>query len=146
MKILTTRFGEIEVPENEIYYFPEGILGFSDVKQYFILDNPKGGPFKWLQAVKPPSLAFVICDPLIFKPDYKIKIKVEDVSSIKLDDSSKGIVLTILTVPKEPSEITANLLGPLIFNPQAKLAKQVVLGEAQYSTRFRIFQPKEEKK
>lgn len=146
MKILTTRFGEVEIAESEIYSFPEGILGFSDVKQYFILDNPKGGPFKWLQAVNPPSLAFVICDPLLFKPDYEVKIRVEDVTSIKLDDAAKGVVKVILTIPKEPSEMTANLLGPIILNAQAKLAKQVVLSEAQYSTRHRVFQPNGEKK
>jgi len=140
MKILTTRFGELEVNSEEVYYFPEGLLGFGSVKRYFTLANPSGGPFEWLQAVEPPNLAFVVCDPVTFKPDYQIKAKKEDLESIKLERVKDAIVRVILVIPKGyPERMTANLQGPIVFNVKARLAKQIVLPGDEYATRYRVF-------
>ncbi len=139
MKVQTTRFGEVEIPDGEVYCFPEGLLGFGQVKVYFILQNPKGGPFSWLQAVDPGSLAFVVCDPGMFLQDYQMKVRKEDLASLELDDVKNGFAMVILTVPKDPVNITANLVGPLVFNPKKRLAKQIVLTDPGLSTRHRIF-------
>ena len=139
MKVGTTRFGEVEVPEGEVYCFPDGLLGFGAVKIYFILQNPKGGPFCWLQAVDPGSLAFVVADPRMFLPDYQVKVRKEDLASIDMENVADGFVMVILTVPKDPVNITANLVGPLVFNPKKRLGKQLVLSDPGLSTRHRIF-------
>jgi flagellar assembly factor FliW len=140
MKVHTTRFGELEVGGDEIYYFPEGLLGFGSVKRYFTLANPTGGPFEWLQAVEPPNLAFVVCDPHTFKPDYQIKAKKEDMELIKIERVEDAVVRVILVIPKgHPERMTANLQGPIVFNAHAKLAKQLVLPGDDYGTRYRVF-------
>ena len=139
MKLKTTRFGEIEVVETQIYTFRDGLPGFPDVKRFAILANPQGGAFQWMQAADLAALAFVITDPVLFFPGYKITARAEELVSVELADVSGGIVLVILTVPKNPVEITANLLGPLLFNAKAKLARQVVQTDPQYSTKHRLF-------
>lgn len=139
MKVQTTRFGEVEIPDGEVYCFPDGLLGFGAVKVYFILQNPKGGPFCWLQAVDPGSLAFVVCDPAMFLQGYQVKVRKEDLASIELEDVKDGFAMVILTVPKDPVNITANLVGPLVFNPKKRLAKQIVLTDPGLSTRHRLF-------
>lgn len=135
MKITTTRFGEVEVSGESTYAFPEGILGFGDIRSFVLLDHPRGGPFRWLQAIEVPALAFVVTDPAIFFPSYRVAVRAEDVSSIRLEDIRGGFVLVILTVNRETSGITANLQGPLVFNPAGRLAKQVVLADREYTTR-----------
>ena len=140
MKIQTTRFGEIPVSEDGIYFFPEGLLGFGAFKKYFTLENPSGGPFEWLQSVDAPNLAFVVCDPLLFRPEYRIKVKREDLESIKLEDIADAIVRVVLVVPKgRPELMTANLQGPIVFNKRDMLAKQLVLPGDKYGTRYRVF-------
>jgi flagellar assembly factor FliW len=139
MKVPTTRFGEVEIDEKQVYCFPEGLLGFAPIKLYFVLNNPKGGPFQWLQAVNPPELAFVVCAPRLFMPDYKVFVRKEDLQNIELENVDEGLVLVILTVPPNPQDITANLMGPLVFNPKKMLAKQLVLADPQYSTKHRVF-------
>lgn len=139
MKVLTTRFGEVEIDDNQVYCFPEGLLGFAPIKLYFILANPKGGPFQWLQAVNPPELAFVVCDPRLFMPDYQVVVRKEDLQNIELENVDEGMVLVIVTVPPNPRDITANLMGPLIFNTRKRLAKQLVLADPRYSTKHRLF-------
>ena len=139
MKLKTTRFGEIEIPETEIYTFPEGLFGFADVRSYLIVESPQGGLFRWLQSTEAPSLAFVVCDPAPFFPEYRVKVRPEDLAAIKLLDVAAGVVLVILTVPRDPREITANLQGPLVLNREARLGRQVVLAEPGVTPRHRIF-------
>ena len=140
MEIKTTRFGDIEIDENLIITLPEGILGFEDIKRYIILDHfDKESPFKWLQSVEDPSLAFVITDPLIFVPDYKTKVSKEEIKSIKLSDAGKAIIVVIVNIKRDHSEITINLQGPIVINAEKKLAKQVVIRESDYSVRHVIF-------
>ena len=138
MKVQTTRFGELEVADDQIYHFPEGLLGFGNVRRYFIQPHGKG-PFQWLQAVEPGSLAFVICDPRVFKPDYRVKISPEDMESLRLASLDAAVVLVIMVVPRDPRQMTANLQGPLVLNPHAKLARQLVLLGDEYTTKYRVF-------
>lgn len=71
MKCQSTRFGTFEVSDDTLLVFPSGILGFPDWTKYVLLDHDTDAPFKWLQCVEEPQLAFVILDPALFKPDYQ---------------------------------------------------------------------------
>lgn len=139
MKILTSRFGEIEVPENAIFTFPEGILGFSDLRTFALLEGKTGGPFRWLQAGELPGLAFVLIDPSVVFPDYRVGVHPEDLAGIGLSEVSKGFVMVIVTMGAKPADMTANLQGPLVFNSEARQAKQLVLIDRTYTTRHRLF-------
>ena len=140
MEIKTTRFGQVEIDENLIITLPDGVLGFEDARRYVILDHfDKESPFKWLQSVEDPSLAFVITDPLVFVPEYKAKISKEEVSSIALSDARKSLIVVIVNIKRDHSEITVNLQGPIVINSEKKLAKQVVIKESDYSVRHVIF-------
>ncbi len=140
MKVITTRFGEVEIEENETFFFPEGLIGFGRFKQYFFLANPTGGPFEWLQAVEPPDLAFVVADPGPFAPDYNIKVKADMLQPIELTDVSQAVIRVILVVPRgNPMAMTANLQGPLVMNMEKRLGMQLVLTDAGYSTRHPVF-------
>ena len=135
MMIQTTRFGEIEVKEEQIYSFPSGILGFPDLNKFLIF-APKPGPFQWLQSIEMGSLAFVVSDPSLFFPDYRVSVRPPELESIQLSDVKMGVVLVILTVGKGGvSDITANLQGPLVFNSHSKLGKQLVLIDSGYTTK-----------
>jgi flagellar assembly factor FliW len=140
VEIETTRFGHVEIDESLIITVPDGILGFEDLKRFIILDHfEKESPFKWLQSIEDPSLAFVITDPLIFVPDYKAKIHKDEISSIRLSDANKAIIVVIVNIKRDHSEITINLQGPLVINSEEKLAKQCILRTDDYSVRHVIF-------
>ena len=140
MEIKTTRFGQVEINENLVITLPEGIVGFEDFKRYIILDHfDKESPFKWFQSIDDPSLAFVITDPLIFAPEYKAKVSKEEIRNIKLSDASKAVIVVIVNIKRDHSEITINLQGPIVINPGDKLAKQVIIRESDYSVRHVIF-------
>jgi flagellar assembly factor FliW len=129
---------------------PSGIIGFPDDKRYVLLEHKKGSSFLWFQSVDNGSLAFVLIDPFLFKPDYEIQLNPEDIVGLGLENGSEGIEgvqpLVIVNILKtEPRKMTANLLGPIVLNLRKKLARQVILHHQRYSHRFPIPQVKEEK-
>lgn len=144
MQIATTRFGALEVQEEQIIHIPNGIVGFPDDRKYILLEQKKGSPFIWLQSVANGALAFVLIDPLLFKPDYKVEIGPEDAEDLGLKNGgNEAQIMAIVNILNrgedgKPIAITANLLGPIVINPQKRLAKQVVLYGGQYSHRHPI--------
>lgn len=141
MKIDTARFGEIVVNKNKLINLPNGILGFPELKRYVLLENDKDLPFGWLQAVDDKDIAFVVMDPLTFKPDYRLSIKENEIADLDLKDESDLCVLVIITIPERDSQkITANLQGPLVINLANRRGKQLVLSDSGYTYNYPIFQ------
>ncbi len=138
MKIKTSRFGKLDIAEETIITFPEGIIGFEKFKQYIILSKTNNAPLRWLQSVEEPNLAFIIISPFIFKKDYSPPVDAQDLKLLKLKDITEAEVLTIVVVPKNPSDMVANLMAPILINPKYCIAKQVVTTDATYPTRYRI--------
>ncbi len=130
-----SRFGAIEIKETEIIKFPEGLLGFNHLHEYVLLKDPKQEPFLWLQSLEDPNLAFVVVSPFLFFPGYEINVKAHELTVIQLEDITKAEILTIITIPSDPKNLTANLRGPLVINSEMKLAKQLVLIDERYNTR-----------
>ena len=122
MKCQSSRFGTFEVNDDTLLVFPSGILGFSECTQYVILDHDTDAPFKWLQCVEEPQLAFVILDPAFFNPDYRIELSLDAMIEIQKQDGDELSVVTILTIPSDdPAAVTANLRGPLVMNHRTRL-------------------------
>ncbi|GMV50153.1 flagellar assembly protein FliW [Nitrospirales bacterium NOB] len=139
MKCQSSRFGAFEVKDDVLLVFPSGILGFPEWTRYVLLDHDTDAPFKWLQCVEAPELAFVVLDPAFFKPDYEIHIPTEALIEIQRQGEDELSVVTILTIPShDPQSVTANLRGPLVMNHRTRLCKQLVLSE-DLPTRYPLF-------
>ncbi len=140
IKINTKPFGEIEVDELQVIDFPEGILGFDFIKKFIILDADKDSPFKWMQAFDEKDLAFVIIMPESFMPAYDLVIPPIDYESVKAESAKDLLVFAIVTIPENPSNMTANLQGPIIINPAARLGKQAISLSDKYTVRHNILE------
>ncbi|MBC8283904.1 MAG: flagellar assembly protein FliW [Nitrospinae bacterium] len=137
MKVDTSRFGTLDIPENEIIQFPEGLYGFEKETEFTLLPfNPNvESPMEWMQSLKSAHLAFVITDPYLYLPDYKLKLSEEDKKRVKLEGEEPFLTRAIVTIPENYSEMTANLIAPLVINNDKGIAKQFVLTNMDYDTR-----------
>lgn len=135
MKFVTTRFGEIDCKENDVIILPKGILGFSQLTRYVIMERDEAAPFKWLQSVEDPNVAFVVVDPLELFPNYKLEIDERELAELNYASSKDLITYVIVTVPRDPAQASADLLGPLVINAKKRLAKQAVMSNSPYTTR-----------
>ncbi len=139
MQFTTTRFGVVEVPEDTVYRLPDGLPGFPGPRRFAILSGERYEPFRWLQSLDDPSLAFLVLDPLLFRPDYRIEVAPDDIRPIRMENLEAGFVLVIVTLPADPRQMTANLRAPLVFNPDQQLARQLILTRSEHPVRYRVF-------
>jgi flagellar assembly factor FliW len=136
VQIDTTRFGAMEIEEQLLLHFPKGLLGFPERRDYIIFDHDREVPFKWLQAVDDPELAFVIMDPCLFAPNYRLDVQPQDLQELRVNDLGDLIVFVLVTIPpSDPAQMTANLQGPVLVNAENRWAKQLVLSNSLYHTR-----------
>ena len=139
MKLETKHFGTIEVDEENIITFPDGIPGFEEETEFTIIQNPDENlPFHWLQAVKKGELAFVIMNPFIFRPDYDIHLPKGALEKLNIEDKEQISLWTIVRVPEKVEEMTANLSAPIVINNEEKLGKQVALDNSPYGKRHEV--------
>ena len=139
MHVSSTRFGILNVPAEALLTFPSGLLGFPEWTRYVMLDHDTDAPFKWLHCAEEASLAFVVIDPALFNPNYRVTISSEARFEVEGSETDEMSLAVILTIPSDdPSAVTANLRGPLLMNPRTRLCKQLVLTE-DYPTRYPLF-------
>lgn len=136
MKVETTRFGDVEVSDDRITTFPDGLLGLSSDKTYALMQPDNDGVFLWMQSTATPNLAFVVTNPARWHDDYQVRVTPEQFAAIGLNSIDDGLVLTI--VNKYDDTLTANMQGPLVINPKTRLGIQVVLCDERWSTREKI--------
>lgn len=140
MKLITKHFGEIEINEDGIIIFEDGIPGFGHVKKYVMIKNPNPElPFNWLQGVDEPNLVFVIVNPFLFKEDYEFDIPQGTIEDLCIESVEDILICCLVTVPENIADTTMNLKAPLIINTKSKKGKQLVLETDEYEIKYKIF-------
>ncbi len=139
MKVNTTRFGELQVNKEDVINFPEGLLGFETLKKFFVVDPGDSTLILWLQSIEDEKIAFPIIEPKIFKPDYVAKLLPSDMNSVELETLTQAKIYSILTIPADITEMSANLKAPVVINNEKKIAKQIVLQDSKLSVRYEMY-------
>jgi flagellar assembly factor FliW len=139
LKIKTTRFGELEVDKKDIIEFTEGLLGFENLKKFFIVDPGDQTLILWLQSTDDAATAFPIIEPKIFQPNYMVKLLPVELNSLNLENLQSASVYTVLTIPQNVTEMSANLKAPIIINNKTKMARQIVLQDSKLEVRFKMY-------
>ncbi len=142
MKIKTRNFGELEFPEEAIIDFEEGIVGFSSLKRWIVIENPEMRPFKWLQSVDNPEIALMVIEPRLIRADYKMIIAAEEHKKIKLENlgnEKKWIALCVIVVDNNIEDSIVNLKAPIIINLDDRKGRQVILLNDDYDVEEPLF-------
>lgn len=139
MVISTTRFGQVAIQSDDILAFPEGLLGFAELRKFVLLDDPNDDIFAWLQSCEDAAVAFPVLEPELFTEGYKISLAKTDFESLKTTSLEGTRLLCIVTIPDDPTLMTANLKAPVIVNIAQKLARQSVLQDNSLAIREPIF-------
>ncbi len=133
MQVSTSRFGKVEIDQQRVVSFSKGILGFPHQKKYVLLQPDVDSCFYWLQAIDREDLAFVVTDPSMFIPSYRVPIKTEQMRELNLESLDKGQVFVI--VNKNQNTLTGNLQGPLVINAKQCVGEQLVLSNHRFTAR-----------
>ncbi|MBR4381942.1 MAG: flagellar assembly protein FliW [Selenomonadaceae bacterium] len=140
LKVNTSRFGEIEVDENNVVHFANGIPAFEGENEFVILPYDQESPYYFMQSLKSPDLAFLLTIPFLFFPDYTFEIDDETVKELEIKNQENVVYYSMITIPNGSIRyMTANLLAPVVLNTDNMRAKQVVLEKSNYTTKHRLF-------
>lgn len=143
--IIKTKFlGEVEIREEDIIIFPDGILGFEDSRQFILLDIPDNEFFKILQDVEREYVSFIVTDPFKFKEDYEMEVQDNELLKINIRKKEQIATINIVTLSDVFEKSTMNLLAPIIMNTENRIGKQFVLSDVSYSTKHPLFGKNEE--
>jgi flagellar assembly factor FliW len=124
MKIETARFGTLDLDESTFIHFPWGIPGFEDLKRYVLLEH-RQGPFKWLQAVDHPDVAFVVSPPDVFGIQYTVPA--QRVSILGLEDTKDLAILVLISIDRATRAVRPHVRTPLLLNASNRQAYQWII-------------------
>lgn len=139
MKVSTRYFGEVEIEDEKILHFQNGLFGFEEYKDYTILYDIDAGEepfFSWLQCVTEKSLAFPVVNPQKVKADYDPVVEdalLEPLGELAPEDL---VVLLLATVPQNVKKASANLKAPLIINAGTRQGIQIIVENADYPVKY----------
>ncbi len=139
MRVETKPYGNVEVDERHKVFFPYGLLGFEQLKQYVLLDA-RQQPFHWLQSSDVVEVAFVLINPRIFQPEYNLEIPAEELEEIGVEKPGDALDFAIVTIPEDPSKMTANLQGPIIVNRTTRVGRQSISLNPKWMVRHVIME------
>lgn len=130
------------MPQDEsIVRFPNGIIGFSELHDFHLLE-PEGGPLKFLQSVDRPEISFTCMDAAAAKPDYQVPLGEAEAKLLNLGSEAEALVLVLVVPHEDPLQATANLAGPLVINTLTRTGIQVALNISEFPLKFPMFAPK----
>ncbi len=143
MQINSRLFGEIDIEDNKIISFDNGIIGFEDYTKYALIFDAEKESQKtimWLQSMDEPELAFPVIDPMYIYDGYNPVVEEEWLAPIGGIDNMEAIyVLVVLTIPSDLTKMTANLKAPLIINTDTKKGCQMIVDNEKYSVRYNVY-------
>ena len=139
-KFETTRFGEIEVEDEKVVTFENGIPAFAEENEFVILPYEEESPYYLMQSLKTPELAFILTIPFLFFPDYQIEIDDESIKELDIKNQDNVAIYSLVTIPNGSLRyMTANLLAPVVLNTENMKAKQIIMEKSNYKTKHRLF-------
>jgi len=129
MRIETQRFGTLQVEEQELFLFPQGLIGLETLRQWLLVPDPENPAVAWLQSASRGDRALAMISPRMFVPQYRVHVTGHSLGVLQLRADHRTYVLT--TLSGKPGAVTTNLRAPVIINLDRRLGCQVVTGDDQ---------------
>ena len=138
----TKLFGEIDINDEKVILFEQGLIGFENLKKFAILfdaDHADQRNISWLQSLEEPTLAFPIIDPFLIREDYNPEIEDSGLATLgDLKEEDLNVLVT-LSVPKDIKQMSCNLKAPIIINVETRKGAQLIAENNDYPVKYYIY-------
>lgn len=128
----STRFGTLEVPEEERMRLLRPMPGFPDTHGLVKVILPAQAPFIWLQSLEQPPVAFMALPVELLRADYALKLPPWDRGLW-----SRAASPEVLALVSFQEEATVNLAAPVLLDSKRRVALQV-LNQGPYGLKERL--------
>ena len=137
--VVSSRFGELDVPVDRVLHFPQGLIGFPRARRFVILDHRPGSPFKWMLCLEEPDVAFAVVEPATLVPAYEPPLELA-ARTLGVDPADV-VLFVIVTIPPDPTAMTVNLMAPVVVDLRTRRSRQLVLEDPRCDPSYRVCGP-----
>lgn len=134
MQIDTYLFGKVDVSEQALINFPDGLPGFENCKTFALIHestNPSPSSYT-LQSVDDAQVAFQIADPASYGFHYELQLNEDETAKLKTASPADLAVMLILFRREDKTgPIEASVWAPLIINTATRIGIQKVIDRVQ---------------
>lgn len=134
----TVRFGELEYRDGDVVHLPEGLVGMPELKSWLILEMGDSVPMKWFQSLDRGDFGFPVTQPDLFLDEYEIELPHSTRNRLGNKEVDDLVTLIITTVHPGGTQVTGNLLAPLVLDSESRRGAQVTQDDAKYGVRQEI--------
>jgi len=127
-KISITQFGELTIEPKHVFMFPNGLLGFEELREFVLISEEETIPFKWLISLEKPEIGFPLLSPWHIDLTYDPGLDF---------DLEREVLMVVITL-KDRGMMTANLKAPIVLDVHNQSGKQVILPTDKYYTDYVI--------
>jgi flagellar assembly factor FliW len=136
MEIRCRQLGRIEVEQDDLVEFPQGLVGIEGHQRFAIYRPREVAPLAWLVSLTDPDLTFAIASVEKFAGEpYLPPLGNGDRELLGLRHDETVEVYVLVSPPEGSGFASVNLKGPLIINPRTGLGRQLLLYSARFSSR-----------
>ncbi len=116
--------------------------GFPDDRHFVLVRVDESGLLYALTSMESPGLRFLVVPPAPFFPDYAPEIDDDTLAALRVSDPANLLVLLVVTAGDQPSDVTANLMAPIVVDQVTRRAVQLVLTRSGLPVRERLMSAK----
>jgi flagellar assembly factor FliW len=138
MIIGSTRFGEVEVRDDAVLEFPDGLFGLPGTR-YALLGDAPDSPFFWLHSVDHDDVAVPVTNPWLFFGSYEVRVSDEDAARLELADPADADILCVVRASEQLEEFSVNLAAPVVLHTASRLGRQIINDAHGYAVREPLF-------
>lgn len=149
MKVNTRVFGEVDVAEEKLLTFDNGIIGLENMKRFVLLydsEKGEGDTITWLQSLDDADFAMPVINPYIVKQDYNPVVEDEMMVSLGELNPEDLMVFTTIKVPADITQMTVNFKAPIIIHAKTRKGCQIIAENEDYLVRQPVYDALKEAK
>ena len=129
MRIDTQRFGTLRFETDQLFLFPQGLIGMESLRHWALLPDEANPSVAWLQSASRGDRAIALISPRAFFDDYRVHISRRELACLHLKPGAELYVMT--TVSGHVGKLTTNLRSPILLNLSRRLGCQVITDDEQ---------------
>jgi flagellar assembly factor FliW len=111
----STRFGEVEIPEEAVIDFPLGLIGLGG-SRYTLLARSDDAAFVWLHSLDDPALALPLTNPWRFFDSYEVEIADDEADRLGIQSDDDTAVYVTVRAAESLEDFSANLRATILVN------------------------------
>jgi flagellar assembly factor FliW len=134
MKVQSSRFGTIELDDQEIINFPAGLIGFPDETSFVMLRPKPDSPIAWLHSTQTAWFALPVVSAEALQADLGGTISEAGKASGIVANHESFAVMAVLNAPGAGAPASVNLMAPIVVNADTRQGAQLLLETSNYST------------